>query len=540
MNSIRDNFIQRGLIIVFLVVAFVLRLFHIDYGLPGLYLEDEAFFVQPALHVADGSLSPDWFGAPAQPQIYVMAGLFRGVNWVINHQQDTHQPASINYQTHVTPFQIAGRLIGVVAGTAVVWMGWLIGRFWSRRAGWWAAALLATNWFLVFHSHIIRPDIIQALCLLVALYSLLQLRRPPLQWRWIVLLGIAFGLAVDTKFPSLFFLPTIVLVCGLQLWQRRTMVRHWIVAGAMSVVTSFLAGPFLYLHFHQMLSDLHKENRNWHAGHDGYNWLQNLWWYVSHVLQFEAGSVVYTFVIITTGVLLVRWFRRQSSERERALLIVSFAAWSYLLCIASLQLHWERWTIPTLTLLLIIAGVGIDLLSEKISSRWIVGVLLIVALLAPTVRLARVLHGFAHPYTEVLAQDWMTTHLSATDRIVAEPLRMKLPADWSVQTLPNLAYHDLAWYRKHDITHVVVSDTVFGRIFADLPTTSPEYIPHTQIAQPIYRQLLNQSQLVFEQQPHDTWSADELLNSNDLSVLRTWRIDLLIGPAVRVYQFNTK
>src|SRR3989338_10623704 len=87
MIKLRYYFQQhQELIVVSLIflVALSLRLYHLNFGLPSLYLEDEEFFVQPALRIASGNWNPGLFGAPAQPLIYLLGGLFRIVNFVFN------------------------------------------------------------------------------------------------------------------------------------------------------------------------------------------------------------------------------------------------------------------------------------------------------------------------------------------------------------------------------------------------------------------------------------------------------------------------
>lgn len=109
---------QREYQIVLLIMiggAFA-RLFFLNYGLPHLLFVDEEFFVQPALRIAAGNLNPGWFGAPAQPLLYGLGLLFRGVNFLLNTLHHSNLPVEANYQAFVTVFQTAGRSLGAIGG----------------------------------------------------------------------------------------------------------------------------------------------------------------------------------------------------------------------------------------------------------------------------------------------------------------------------------------------------------------------------------------------------------------------------------------
>ena len=132
------------------VCALVIRLVGARFGLPRLYLPDEEFFVGPALQLANsGGFDPGWYGAPAQPLIYGLAFIFRGLNFLVNQLKDTADPVVLNYETNIVLFQTAGRLLSIVAGARLSVMVFLLGRRWSNLAGDFGAGLVVTSFFLI-------------------------------------------------------------------------------------------------------------------------------------------------------------------------------------------------------------------------------------------------------------------------------------------------------------------------------------------------------------------------------------------------------
>jgi hypothetical protein len=88
----------------------------------------------------------------------------------------------------------------------------LLGRFGAALAG----LLLALDPFYLSHSRIVHVDGMLASFMLLAVLSLLVYLKDPRRHGYLFLAGILSGLALLTKTPSLFLIPMVALVLGVQ------------------------------------------------------------------------------------------------------------------------------------------------------------------------------------------------------------------------------------------------------------------------------------------------------------------------------------
>jgi hypothetical protein len=110
---------------------------------------------------------------------------------------------------------MAGRIISALAGTAFVALAWRMGKsFFNSASAWFAALLMTVNSFLVYDSHVFKPDMLLALLLFASLLYALKYDQSP-QRRWLFLSSFFFGLAVATKYHAvvelLFLLPAFAI-----------------------------------------------------------------------------------------------------------------------------------------------------------------------------------------------------------------------------------------------------------------------------------------------------------------------------------------
>lgn len=112
------------------------------------------------------------------------------------------------------------RGLNVLIGAGVVLLTWLIARtIWPDRPGisLGAAALVAFNPMFLYMAGAINNDIIAALTGAAVVYACVRLLAEPssLSWRWGIIFGIVYGLALMSKFN---LAATIVLIEGAVTW----------------------------------------------------------------------------------------------------------------------------------------------------------------------------------------------------------------------------------------------------------------------------------------------------------------------------------
>jgi 4-amino-4-deoxy-L-arabinose transferase-like glycosyltransferase len=217
---------------------------------------DEAALVNMTLHLYDNPFSNGSYpGYPGYPPLFFYFNflisfvcqkilLFFGI---------TNFPSQFVYSGLGFDFILkTGRIVSALAGMALVAMVWRMGReFFGRAAAWGAALLMAVNSFLVFDSHIFKPDSLTALLLCASLYFVLKHDREA-QWRWLFLSSLLFGLAVAAKYNAavelFFLLPAFLITCRRNqqpLWKPLLLAPTAMALGFFAGAPNWIVHPFL-------------------------------------------------------------------------------------------------------------------------------------------------------------------------------------------------------------------------------------------------------------------------------------------------------
>jgi len=172
------------------------------------------------------------------------------------------------FQDQSTAYRLPGMLM---AGFAI-WIIYIWGaRAWSRRAGIFAAVGFALMPRVFYHAHIACFDIgittMWTLCLYVYWRSIGK------GWGWAVLLGIVFGLALDTKHNA-WILPWVIIPHAL-FTNRRSLGGKGVVGLPLSILAMIVIGPLLFVGLWPWLwSDTIpriEEYMKFHLNHEYYN-----------------------------------------------------------------------------------------------------------------------------------------------------------------------------------------------------------------------------------------------------------------------------
>ncbi len=119
-------------------------------------------------------------------------------------------------------------------------------RFFSRRAGLWAGAILLQSPLVIGVGSVALIDMglmFFVMMMVYALWNYLESR----QQQWLVLAGVFCGLAVGTKYPALFFLVVLTAIALYTGWKTRKLPRSfWPVLLAIVIFAPWLARNFYY------------------------------------------------------------------------------------------------------------------------------------------------------------------------------------------------------------------------------------------------------------------------------------------------------
>jgi len=234
-----------GLVVV---IAAAVRLAHVTYGLPHLYIWEEETIVNPAREMLlAGRLWPlDFY---RYPSLYV--DLQAIVSVPAYFRALASSPEYLLFQDlPIFNFYLYGRLIALAFGVAGVLLVYLFAaRVWRRP--WWgvaAAGLLAVASLNVFKSRMICPDAPMATLALASCYFLFRFRASAAR-RHLIWAGVLTGAAVGMKYNAAYYLPAALAVLAL----ARAPFKSWLsfillTAGVFLVTTPgavFRAGTLL-------------------------------------------------------------------------------------------------------------------------------------------------------------------------------------------------------------------------------------------------------------------------------------------------------
>jgi hypothetical protein len=122
-----------------------------------------------------------------------------------------------------------------------------------------------------------------------------------------------------------------------------------------------------------------------------------------------------------------------ATKDQRKWVLVSFPLF-FLVFISSLNLRWERWILPVIPFLCLLAAYAVSQatawLSTRLGPRWATAAAAIALLLivGPLLKVS-VLHAriMAASYTSTLAQQWFVDHVPANSRVLLEVYGPQLP-----------------------------------------------------------------------------------------------------------------
>jgi Dolichyl-phosphate-mannose-protein mannosyltransferase len=427
-------------IVGLVLVALVVRLWGIVYGLPFAYnLDERSHFVPRAVEFfASGSINPNYQLNPS--------GL---IEWIAAALAVVHRSSSAVVDTwNRDPGEIwvVARVSGALLATASVGLLYLAGArlFRDRRVGFLAAALLATCFLPVHYAHLAlndAPSLAPTAFCLWAVAGILRFGRR----RDYALAGLAVGLAVGLKYNAAFMLLPIITVAGIvsvrgpedtgeradAAWERlKPVVIGLLLAGAAALAGFFISDPYAFLDPHrfkediQHLSDYTKgglllgETR--HSGYSYYVW--SIGWGMGYIPAL---------LTLFGGVVLI--FR----ERARALILLP-APIVFFLYVGSAGRYFARYVMPIYPVMILVAAAGAVWLaswlgarlnaSRRVRTALVVGI----GILACAQGIVYVVHNdvvLSRQDTRTAARNWMVDNIPAGTPIVVEPI---VPREWYI------------------------------------------------------------------------------------------------------------
>jgi len=464
-----------------LTVGILARVWSVSYGLPDVYHPDEPRIVERAVRFHTGDLNPRFFNWPSL-YMYLLSGVYglaygmlgvggaEGIGGVV--ESFARDPA---------PFYLLGRLVTAAFGIATIAVLYVVAaESYGPTVALLASLFLALNLLHIRDSHFITTDV--PLTCLITLAVLFVLRY----WRegrardalWS---GLFAGLAASMKYPGGLMLFPFVLAHvfrPLPLGQprRRRLASRELALGVAAASVGFVAGtPYALLTPRAFVAGVTSELREVGSvqfGNEGD--LPGYLFHLVHSLPEGMGVPVLACSLIGLALALL-------GGAPRDLILLAFPV-PYFLLIGSWSSRFERYALPLLPFLSLLAGLGLVAMARHVRERrwrlvqqWRPGVglaLMACLLIAPELPRIGYFHALlARPDTRVLAAAWIEREIPPGSRIALEPYSPSLPlapvlsreAPQRGYRIGRLSPYDLDTLLDRQVEYVVLSGFMFQR-----------------------------------------------------------------------------
>jgi len=403
--------LKRRSILIILLVAAVLRLWGLDFGLPNDRCRpDEYMIAVVALGMGSGDLNPHFFNYPTL-FIYLCFALY-SFYFILGYAGGIFHSASdfaLAFLIDPTPFYLISRSLSALAGAASVWLIYQLcdRHLHSRFIAVLAALLLAVAPLHVRDSHFGVTDVFMVLMILAALYFTLAFYETGRK-NEAIFAAVFAGLSGSAKYTG----ALILLALGLAIWFRfgkAVLRRQSLTCFGLSLfafaAAFFLTSPFVLLDMDRFLADFRFEVNHLQAGHLGIDLGRGWFQHLRFSLTYGLG---WTFLFAG----LVGFYPLLRRHGRKAVLLLCFPLIYYLL-IGRGYTVFVRYMLPVIPFLAISAACFIDRL--HLHSRWLGAGTVVV----------------------ILSSCLLQTVQS--DRLLAKKDSRLLAAEWFQQNVPNQA-----------------------------------------------------------------------------------------------------
>ena len=464
------------LLIIILVLAFLTRVWGIDFGLPYLYHPDEPHYLQSAqilfkTHWPD----PNQLIEPTSSKlVYVVNALayvpyyFTGkLLGLFESPADIPSPVLINMGVGVIAKPstvLLGRLISLFLGVASVFLIYKIAsRQFNFMVGLLSALLLAISPWNVAHSHYITPDVYVVFFTLLVYWGAINL-SPQGNIHMYLISGIALGCLVSAKING-------VLISIPLLWAHFYQARKkWlqdfrfhlmVLAG---LITFLITTPYFLVDARRVIKDVIDLGSHYSTGHAGMEG-DSLRWYIFNLGRAEGLVALLALVEIGRGLFL----------RLKPQIFISIYPASYFIFISSFTVRNDRTILPILPFLCILASSflysfyeWLRLRSESKIASSISILLILLTISVPVFRTIEYDQYFSTINSRETARIWIEENLPPGSKIVIEPYSPFVdPGHFSVTGVLRIIQHEPKWYVENDYEYIILASGMFGRFFAE-------------------------------------------------------------------------
>ena len=333
---------------------------------------DEALSVSTALNmVYSGNLNPHWLAHPGSTLIYPLAFYFHFLNSALFHGAISNPDFDVQkfmFENVFVLFYIP-RYLNVFLFVACVPLVYAIAReAFNKTVGLISIWIFTISPLLVSWIQLLRSDASALFYSLVAIYACLKMYRQP-TFAMQTLFGVAMGLAVSSRWPSLAVLSVFVFTSAAVIYQNKDSAsrrRNMIVTAygaALAAIVFAATSPYVFIDQGTLIKDLVEEKAAHGLGCDGLSPPGNFMWYITTGIPQEFYSSQCLLALLGIGIAF--W--------KRQFLAITLAVYTLAVLVGTSlhAFHAVKWLVPIIPMLALFAGSGLafcaDLLRQKLT-----------------------------------------------------------------------------------------------------------------------------------------------------------------------------
>jgi len=227
IQYIKDKFFSNKFILIILLVAFILQIWAINFGLPYIYNPDEPIMTDIAVNFFTGDFNPHWYGYPGSSMInilFLIYCIYFIIGLMLGHFSNITEFINL-YKINPTIFYLLGRFSAVVFGTLSIFILYkIVSKLFNYKYALISAIILTLSPLYIHQSKLILTNILQTLLILFSLYYFIKYFESSKNSD--IYIGCMFlGFSIATKWTSALLLIPLFITIFISFISKKKYIR---------------------------------------------------------------------------------------------------------------------------------------------------------------------------------------------------------------------------------------------------------------------------------------------------------------------------
>ncbi|MDD2890741.1 MAG: glycosyltransferase family 39 protein [bacterium] len=423
MKNYKKQRYELFFLILILAGAFILRLWGVDFGLPGLFYIDERFFPYNAFYALThkGYIPKAFFYGNLIPYLLSVFYSIYFVVLKIMGMVKTPFDFLVLYMKDPTNVYLIGRILFVCASTLSVWALYLLGKkLYNRTIGLLSAFFLAFSFLPIHQSKFMKGDTLGTLFLLLSLYFCVK----EVNIKKTVWAGIFMALAIAARF-TLYLAPIIPIIIYFMLNDKFKYKRIIIFSGTL-ILTFLLTTPSIIFQSYDFINEMQHTLLPSQACLTVDTGRQPilLFYFTEHLYKGIGWGleIIALFGLIYSLIAVFSKLSKQQKGEEIGIMIFLFL---FFIIILNHCAGWERYVIPAIPFFMLFASKFLYEIIKRIKITMsvklaIMGLFSIILICPSLIKTFKYDYFISRPDARILARDFIEYTIPSGTKIVSD------------------------------------------------------------------------------------------------------------------------